>query len=219
MLLKPRKPKSTTKIRVYIDGVFDLFHHGHANAIKQAKNMFENCDIIVGLNTDEDTEYYKGKPVNTAKERLIQLEACRHVDKIIYPAPWYPSLEFIEKHKIDFVAHDEIPYGSDQMDDIYFEAKLAGKFIRTFRTPEISTSDLIKRVIKDREKYILSLKDRGFSLEEMRVSKGYYFSILFKYYSNALIKKLMCFDCCCKKKNMDKRFKKNFQGKGVIYKC
>lgn len=218
MLLKPRKRKTNTKIRVYIDGVFDLFHHGHANAIKQAKSNFENCEIIVGLNTDEDTKYYKGKPVLKAKERKFQLEACKHVDRLIYPAPWYPSLEFIEKHKIDFVAHDEIPYGSDQMDDIYFEAKLAGKFLRTFRTPEISTSELIQRVIRDREKYILSLKQRGFTLEQMKVSKGYYTSILIKHYGNMLLKKLACCGCLTKKFR-DKRFKRNFQGKGVIYKC
>lgn len=217
MLLKPRKRKVDNKIRVYIDGVFDLFHHGHANAIKQAKSTFDNCEILVGLNTDEDTEYYKGKPVLTAEERKIQLLACRHVEKLIYPAPWYPSLEFIDKHKIDFVAHDEIPYGSDLMDDIYFEAKLAGKFIRTFRTPEISTSELIQRVIKDREKYILSLRARGFTLDDMKVTKAYYTVIVVRHYSKILFKKLMC--CRSWKKNKDKRFKKNFQVEGVIYKC
>lgn len=143
MLLKPRRRKQETKIRIYIDGVWDLFHHGHANAIKQAKATFENSEIIVGINTDKDCELYQGKPVLTEEERRIQIQSCRYVDKIIAPAPWYPSLEFIKRHNIDFVAHDETPYQSEEMDDIYFEAKLAGKFIRTFRTPGVSTSELI----------------------------------------------------------------------------
>jgi choline-phosphate cytidylyltransferase len=215
MILKPRKKSINTKIRIYIDGVFDLFHHGHANAIKQAKESFKNCEVIVGLNTDEDTMFYKGKPVLNERERLMQIEACKYVDKVIYPAPWYPSQQFIIDHKIDFVAHDEIPYGTDEIDDIYLEAKMAGKFLRTFRTPEISTSELIQRVIRDREQYIMSLKKRGFSLNDMKVSKVYYVSILFTHYLG-LLAKVVCF---CKKKEKEKRYKRKSEGKGVVYTC
>jgi len=109
--------------------------------------MFENCELIVGINNDEDAMANQGNLVLSQEERRLQISACRYVDKIIDSAPWYPSLEFIKNHNIDFVAHDEVPYQSEEIDDIYFEAKLAGKFIRTFSTPGVSTSELIQRIL------------------------------------------------------------------------
>lgn len=49
-------------------------------------------------------------------------------------APWEITDEFLEKNKIDFVAHDEIPYGADDADDIYAPIKARGMFVATERT-------------------------------------------------------------------------------------
>jgi len=43
------------------------------------------------------------------------------VDEIVTDAPWVITPEFLEKHKIDFVAHDALPYSdaSGQANDVY----------------------------------------------------------------------------------------------------
>jgi glycerol-3-phosphate cytidylyltransferase-like family protein len=49
------------------------------------------------------------------------------VDEVVENAPWTVDQEFIEKWKIDYVAHDEEPYVSAGSEDVYAYAKSIGK--------------------------------------------------------------------------------------------
>ena len=66
----------------YTTGVFDLFHVGHLNILRQAREM---CDyLIVGVSTDELTASYKGKaPVIPYEERRAIVAAIRYVDEVV----------------------------------------------------------------------------------------------------------------------------------------
>ncbi|KAG7542839.1 Cytidyltransferase-like domain [Arabidopsis thaliana x Arabidopsis arenosa] len=163
---------SDRPVRVYADGIYDLFHFGHARAIEQAKKSFPNTYLLVGCCNDEITNKFKGKTVMTESERYESLRHCKWVDEVIPDAPWVLTTEFLDKHKIDYVAHDALPYAdaTGAGNDVYEFVKSIGKFKETKRTEGISTSDIIMRIVKDYNQYVLRNLDRGYSREELGVS-------------------------------------------------
>ena len=68
-------------IVVYTCGVYDLFHVGHVEILKNAKGM---CDVlIVGLTTDEQVKYKNTECIISYEDRKQILESCKYVDLVI----------------------------------------------------------------------------------------------------------------------------------------
>jgi choline-phosphate cytidylyltransferase len=83
----------------------------------------------------------------------------------VQDAPWIIDAEFLDKWQIDYVAHDEDPYAAVGHEDVYAFVKsqgssssnlqhagsphiyFKGKFIPTRRTPGVSTSELLERIV------------------------------------------------------------------------
>jgi len=68
--------------RGYTTGVFDLFHVGHLNILKKAKQQCEY--LIVGVSTDELVRQYKNKDtVIPFDERKLIVESIKYVDEVV----------------------------------------------------------------------------------------------------------------------------------------
>lgn len=90
----------------YTTGVFDMFHIGHLNILRRAK---EQCDyLIVGVSTDELVEHDKNKtPIIPFYDRCKIVEAIKYVDRVV-PQPDKNKFAAWEKYHFNkmFVGSD-----------------------------------------------------------------------------------------------------------------
>lgn len=108
----------------YTTGVFDMFHIGHLNIIKRAKEM---CDyLIVGVSTDEVVKEYKNKtPIIPFNERAEIVGAIKYVDKVV-PQTSMDKFEAWNKYHFDAVFHGDDWKGSKMYDEITEKLKSVG---------------------------------------------------------------------------------------------
>ena len=89
--------------RVYLDGIFDLFHRGHLESIKQCKKLGK--EVIIGVISDKDAANYKRLPIINENDRAEIIRNLKLVDEVIENAPLIVDLNFLQKYNIDLVVH------------------------------------------------------------------------------------------------------------------
>ncbi|EPQ56487.1 Nucleotidylyl transferase [Gloeophyllum trabeum ATCC 11539] len=125
-------------MKIYVDGVFDGFHAGHALQLRQAKLSFPSVHLIVGVFGDELCHQYDYPVTLPHLERYEVIRHCRWVDEVLEDAPWTVSEDFLREHRIDFVALDEGTSIDPDVDRTrlqgYDRLKSLGRIIPTRRT-------------------------------------------------------------------------------------
>lgn len=110
-------PEGGKKYHVgYIAGVFDLYHVGHLNMFRRAKEM---CDyLIVGVVSDEGVRRFKQvDPFVPFDERIEMVKSCRYVDEAVEIPYMYGGTEDAWR-----MHHFDVQFsGSDYVNDPNFE--------------------------------------------------------------------------------------------------
>ena len=130
----------------YTTGVFDLFHVGHLNILKKAK---EQCEyLIVGVSTDELVKEYKHTmPIIPYTERKEIVEGIKYVDKVV---PQITREKFVAWEHLLF---DVMFVGDDWKGDALFnqlenDFKRVGVEIVYFPYTKGVSSTIVKQKIK-----------------------------------------------------------------------
>lgn len=95
----------------YTTGVYDLFHVGHLNMLRNAKGL---CDyLMVGVTTDEAVSYKYKRAIIPFHERMEIVRSIRYVDAVI-PQHNHDKFEAWQRLKFDVMFVGDDWYASDR---------------------------------------------------------------------------------------------------------
>ena len=114
----------------YTTGVFDLFHIGHVNLLRNAKSL---CDrLIVGVSVDDLVSYKNKKPVIPFEERAEIVRAISYVDLVV-PQESQDKYEAFKKFKYNILVVGDDWYGDKKWKE--YESKLKKHNVEVFYMP------------------------------------------------------------------------------------
>tara|TARA_B100000795_G_scaffold261675_1_gene238695 strand:+ start:512 stop:913 length:402 start_codon:yes stop_codon:yes gene_type:complete len=131
-------------IVVYTSVVCDLLHIGHINLFKKAKELGDK--LIVGVISDEGVSRYKRTPIIPLEQRIAIISALKYVD-IVIEQDERSGVENMKKlGNISILIRGDDAEISDEVD---YMKSIGGKFVKIPYTSEISTSDIIGKIIRN----------------------------------------------------------------------
>ncbi|OGF63335.1 hypothetical protein A2662_02525 [Candidatus Giovannonibacteria bacterium RIFCSPHIGHO2_01_FULL_45_33] len=133
------------KIIVYTYGVFDLFHRGHVELLKEAKALGDK--LVVGVFSDEVAKSFKRESIISLADRIHMVEHCSFVDEVLVQNDLAPDnvLEKIKPHILAKGPGAGWEEGKEAPGEKIMK-KIGGKVLMLPYHDGISTSDIIKRI-------------------------------------------------------------------------
>lgn len=128
----------------YTTGVFDLFHVGHLNLLRNARGM---CDkLIVGVSTDELVNYKFKKAVIPFAERMEIVRSIRYVDAVV-PQETMDKMETWKKLKFDIMFVGDDWYQSEKWKELETQFTEVGVRIIYFPYTRGTSSTLLNEAL------------------------------------------------------------------------
>lgn len=135
------------KKTVYIIGVFDLFHRGHVELLRRAKELGDR--LVVAINGDDMVAEYKRKPFINENDRLAVVESCRYVDDA-FIIRGFDNRQALIDHKINIIVHGNDWTGDSYLQQIRVDQAFLDKHgievVYLPYTEGISTTDIVKSI-------------------------------------------------------------------------
>lgn len=139
--------KTTKKTTIgYTTGVFDLFHVGHVQMLKNAKSL---CDkLIVGVTTDALVAYKNKRAVIPFEERIEIVRSIRYVDAAV-PQDSMDKLEAWQRYHFDLMFVGDDWFNTPKWKKFEKQFKAVGVRIVYFPYTKGTSSTLINQVLLD----------------------------------------------------------------------
>jgi glycerol-3-phosphate cytidylyltransferase len=129
-------------------GTFDLFHPGHVQLLRRAKEL--GSKLVVGLSTDQFNAKKGKRSVMSYEDRKTILEACRYVDEVFPEEDWQQKLDDAKRLGVSvFVMGDDWAGKFDFMANYCTVVYLA-------RTPDVSSTEIKQRMCGHRTEMTLA---------------------------------------------------------------
>lgn len=130
----------------YTTGVFDLFHVGHVNMLRNAKSL---CDkLIVGVTADDLVQYKHKKAVIPFEERIEIVRSCRYVDLAVCQENMN-KVEAWERYKFNKIFVGDDWFRTDKWLAIENDLREKQVDVVYFPYTKTTSSTLINETLKD----------------------------------------------------------------------
>jgi glycerol-3-phosphate cytidylyltransferase len=129
----------------YTTGVYDLFHVGHVNLLRNAKSL---CDrLIVGVTTDDLVSYKNKQSVIPFEERIEIVQSCKYVDLAV-PQFDMDKLDHQSRYKFDIMFVGDDWYKQSKWEAIESQLKEREVKIIYFPYTKSTSSTLINNTLE-----------------------------------------------------------------------
>ncbi|EED87956.1 phospholid cytidylyltransferase [Thalassiosira pseudonana CCMP1335] len=142
-----KPPEEGMKV-VYVDGAWDMFHCGHVEFLKAAKERGDY--LIVGIHGDALVNRRRGGnlPLMNLHERVLSVLGCKYPDDVLIDAPAEITPDMIASLKITEVVHGTESDDSSSLADRYHYPKDMGILVSIKSPSDFTLSHIVSRIQK-----------------------------------------------------------------------